>query len=57
MSLMQAGKKSKCSVLVAKLDRLSRDAHFISGLMVDKVPFIVADTEICTIICLRGRFN
>jgi hypothetical protein len=25
-------------VLVAKLDRLSRDVHFISGLMVHKVP-------------------
>jgi hypothetical protein len=30
-------------VLVAKLDRLSRDVHFISGLMVHKVPFIVAE--------------
>ncbi|MBR1172985.1 recombinase family protein [Bradyrhizobium sp. KB893862 SZCCT0404] len=28
-------------VLVAKLDRLSRDVHFISGLMVQRVPFIV----------------
>jgi DNA invertase Pin-like site-specific DNA recombinase len=26
-------RKSTCSVIVAKLDRLSRDAHFISGLM------------------------
>ena len=26
---------------MAKLDRLSRDVHFISGLMVHKVPFIV----------------
>jgi DNA invertase Pin-like site-specific DNA recombinase len=36
-------------VIVSKLDRLSRDAHFISGLMTHKVPFIVtelgADTD------------
>jgi DNA invertase Pin-like site-specific DNA recombinase len=27
--------------VVAKLDRLSRDVHFISGLMTQRVPFIV----------------
>jgi DNA invertase Pin-like site-specific DNA recombinase len=36
-------RKRKCSVLVAKLDRLSRDVHFISGLIAHKVPFIVAE--------------
>jgi len=36
-------RKEKCPVLVAKLDRLSRDVHFISGLMAHRVPFIVAD--------------
>jgi DNA invertase Pin-like site-specific DNA recombinase len=30
-------------VVVAKLDRLSRDVHFVSGLMAQRVPFIVAD--------------
>jgi len=30
-------------VLVAKLDRLSRDVHFIAGLMVQRVPFLVAE--------------
>jgi DNA invertase Pin-like site-specific DNA recombinase len=30
-------------VAVAKLDRLSRDVHFISGLMAHKVPFVVAE--------------
>jgi DNA invertase Pin-like site-specific DNA recombinase len=30
-------------VIVAKLDRLSRDVHFISGLMTQKVPFIVTE--------------
>jgi DNA invertase Pin-like site-specific DNA recombinase len=30
-------------IIVAKLDRLSRDVHFISGLMAERVPFICAD--------------
>lgn len=30
-------------IIVSKLDRLSRDVHFISSLMVKKVPFIVCD--------------
>jgi DNA invertase Pin-like site-specific DNA recombinase len=33
----------KCAVIVAKLDRLSRDVAFISGLMAQRVPFIVAE--------------
>src|SRR6187402_532505 len=36
-------RKRKCPVLVAKLDRLSRDVHFISGLMAHRVPFVVAE--------------
>lgn len=36
-------RKRRCPVLVAKLDRLSRDVHFISGLMAHRVPFVVAD--------------
>jgi DNA invertase Pin-like site-specific DNA recombinase len=36
-------RKARASVLVAKLDRLSRDVHFISGLMTQRVPFIVAE--------------
>jgi DNA invertase Pin-like site-specific DNA recombinase len=40
---LAAAKKSKCAVVVSKLDRLSRDVHFISGLMAHKVPFIVAE--------------
>jgi DNA invertase Pin-like site-specific DNA recombinase len=35
-ALAQA-RKAKCPVLVAKLDRLSRDVHFISGLMAHRV--------------------
>jgi DNA invertase Pin-like site-specific DNA recombinase len=36
-------KKHSCHLGVAKLDRLSRDVHFISGLMVHRVPFLVAE--------------
>jgi DNA invertase Pin-like site-specific DNA recombinase len=36
-------KKHRCHLGVAKLDRLSRDVHFISGLMVHRVPFLVAE--------------
>ena len=34
-------RKRKCAVVVAKLDRLSRSVHFISGLMAENVPFVV----------------
>jgi DNA invertase Pin-like site-specific DNA recombinase len=40
---LAAAKKLKCQVAVAKLDRLSRDVHFISGLMTHRVPFLVAE--------------
>lgn len=33
----------KCPVIVSKLDRLSRDVAFISGLMARGVPFVVAE--------------
>jgi DNA invertase Pin-like site-specific DNA recombinase len=36
-------RRRKCPVAVAKLDRLSRDVHFISGLMAHRVPFLVAE--------------
>jgi DNA invertase Pin-like site-specific DNA recombinase len=39
---LKAAKKARCEVIVAKLDRLSRDVAFISGLMAQRVPFIVA---------------
>ena len=35
--------RSRAPIVVAKLDRLSRDVHFISGLMAHRVPFIVAE--------------
>jgi DNA invertase Pin-like site-specific DNA recombinase len=40
---LKAARKAKCPIIVAKLDRLSRDVHFISGLMSRKVPFIVTE--------------
>jgi DNA invertase Pin-like site-specific DNA recombinase len=36
-------RRLRCPVAVAKLDRLSRDVHFISGLMSHRVPFLVAE--------------
>jgi DNA invertase Pin-like site-specific DNA recombinase len=36
-------RKERCPVIVARLDRLSRDVAFISGLMASRVPFIVAE--------------
>src|SRR3954447_10501889 len=40
---LAAAKKAKCSVVVSKLDRLSRDVAFVSGLMAQRVPFMVAE--------------
>ncbi|WP_459591421.1 recombinase family protein [Bradyrhizobium diazoefficiens] len=40
---LATARKLKCQIGVAKLDRLSRDVHFVSGLMAHKVPFIVAE--------------
>ena len=40
---LDTARKARCSIVVAKLDRLSRDVHFISGLMTRRVPFIVAN--------------
>lgn len=45
-SAIREAKMSNAHIIVAKLDRLSRDVHFISGLMVERVPFIVADLGI-----------
>ena len=51
---LAAAKAAKCSVVVAKLDRLSRDVAFVAGLMAQRVPSVVAelgrdaDPFICT---------
>src|SRR5476651_1403874 len=36
-------KRERCPIIVSKLDRLSRDVHYISGLMANGVPFIVTE--------------
>jgi len=41
-ALAQAHQR-RCPIIVAKLDRLSRDVSFIAGLMAQKVPFVVAE--------------
>lgn len=38
---LKQARKMRMPVLVSKLDRLSRDVHFISGLMVQRIEFIV----------------
>jgi DNA invertase Pin-like site-specific DNA recombinase len=40
---LAAARTAKCCVVVSKLDRLSRDVAFVSGLMAQRVPFIVAE--------------
>jgi DNA invertase Pin-like site-specific DNA recombinase len=40
---IERARKIKAPVICAKLDRLSRDVHFISGLMTHRTPFIVAE--------------
>jgi DNA invertase Pin-like site-specific DNA recombinase len=40
---LAAARAGRCPVLVAKLDRLSRDVAFVAGLMAQRVPFIVAE--------------
>jgi DNA invertase Pin-like site-specific DNA recombinase len=40
---LNAGRAMRAPVLVSKLDRLSRDVHFISGLMAERVEFIVTE--------------
>jgi DNA invertase Pin-like site-specific DNA recombinase len=41
-------RKLKAPMIVSKLDRLGRDVHFISGLMVERVPFIVTELGVDT---------
>ena len=40
---LKQAKRLGCPVIVAKLDRLSRDVAFISGLLEQQVPFVVAE--------------
>jgi DNA invertase Pin-like site-specific DNA recombinase len=40
---MAAAKKGKATLIIAKLDRLARNVHFVSGLMESGVDFVAAD--------------
>src|SRR5438105_10235856 len=40
---LSTGRAKRCPVIVAKLDRLSRDVAFVASLMAQRVPFIVAE--------------
>lgn len=40
---LEKARKQKAPIIVAKLDRLSRDVHYISGLMKHRVPFVVTE--------------
>jgi DNA invertase Pin-like site-specific DNA recombinase len=40
---LEVARKQGTPIIVAKLDPLSRDVHYISGLMKHRVPFIVAE--------------
>ncbi len=43
LAALAEARRRQCRVAVAKLDRLSRDVAFISGLMAKNVPFVVAE--------------
>jgi DNA invertase Pin-like site-specific DNA recombinase len=40
---LKAAKKQKATLIIAKLDRLARNVHFISGLMASGVDFLACD--------------
>jgi DNA invertase Pin-like site-specific DNA recombinase len=40
---MELAKKRKATLLIAKLDRLARNVHFVSGLIEAGVPFVAVD--------------
>jgi DNA invertase Pin-like site-specific DNA recombinase len=40
---LAAARTARCAVVVSKLDRLSRDVAFVSGLMAQRVPFVAAE--------------
>lgn len=45
---LKVAQRARCPIVVAKLDRLSRDVHFVSGLMAQRVPFVVAELGLDT---------
>ena len=48
LSAMKLCKKEKATLIIAKLDRLARNVHFISGLMESKIPFVAVDNPHAT---------
>jgi len=40
---IDAAKRQKATLIIAKLDRLARNVHFVSGLMETKVKFVACD--------------
>lgn len=40
---LATAKRAKATLVIAKLDRLARNVHFISGLLESSVPFVCAD--------------
>ena len=40
---IELAKKHKATLIIAKLDRLARNVHFVSGLMESKVQFVACD--------------
>lgn len=40
---IKVARKARCPIIVAKLDRLSRSVSYISKLMTERVPFLVAE--------------
>jgi DNA invertase Pin-like site-specific DNA recombinase len=40
---LDRARKLTCLIVVAKLDRLSRDVVFIAGLLSQRIPFVVAE--------------
>jgi len=43
VAALAEARRQRCPVVVSKLDRLSRDVAFVSGLMAQRVPFVVAE--------------
>ena len=43
LAAMEHCKRIKATLVIAKLDRLARNVHFIAGLMESKVSFVAAD--------------
>src|SRR5205807_7651478 len=43
-----AAKKAKATLIIAKLDRLARNVHFVSGLMESGVAFVACDNPHAT---------